>query len=65
MTCQSLINYFIIDRKSGISYDTYFCGSSYIIAYPNIATGKQTLINYSRLLNGLKEKRYRLVKKSN
>lgn len=65
MNCQNLINYFIVDRKSGISYDPYVCMSSYLVAYPNTANGKQTVINYSRLTKGIAEKKYRLIQKSN
>jgi hypothetical protein len=60
---QYLIDYYIIDRKSGITYEPYVCMDKYIVAYPNIATGKQTIINGSKLKKGLAEKRYRLVPK--
>ena len=63
MTCQSLINYFIVDTISGITYEPYVCMDSYLVAYPNTANGKQTVINFSRLTKGLTERRYRLTPK--
>lgn len=60
-----LIYYFIIDRIKGISYETYFCGKDYVLAYSNQATANSIFtIDVARLIEGLKEKRYRLVKKS-
>lgn len=64
MTCQNLINYFIVDRKSGITYEPYICMNNYLVAYPNKANWKQTVINYSRLTKGITEKRYRLILKN-
>jgi hypothetical protein len=62
---QDLIYYFIIDRIKGISYDPYFCGDRYLLAYSNRATDARPFtINLSKLKKGLAEKRYRLVKKS-
>lgn len=63
MNSQSLINYFIIDTVSGITYEPYVCMNSYIVAYPNTANGKQTVINLSRLNKGLIERRYKLTPK--
>jgi hypothetical protein len=60
-----LIDYYIIDRKTGISYNPYVCMGKYLIAYPNIATGKQTIINAAKLKKGLAERRYRLIPKAN
>lgn len=58
-----LINYYIIDRTTGISYAPYVCMDKYIVAYPNTATGKQVIINSKKLSKGLSERRYRLVAK--
>ena len=66
MTCQELINYFIVDRKSGKTFEPYVCMEKYIVAYSNVATDtKQFIINFSRLTKGLAEKRYRLILKHN
>jgi hypothetical protein len=60
-----LMKCFIIDRKSGKSFEPYTNGKNYITAYSNVATDKNLfVINVPRLLAGLKEKRYRLILKT-
>lgn len=66
MKCQNLKYYFIIDRINGKSYDPYVCMDKYLIAYSNCATDtKAFVISFNKLLQGLKEKRYRLILKNN
>jgi hypothetical protein len=60
-----LLTYYIIDRKSGISYDPFYILGNFIVADSNVATRKgETIINVSRLAKGLSERRYRLVGKN-
>ncbi len=61
---KTLINYYIIDRRNGISYEPCVCGETFILAYPNRATGTEVLINTRKLVKGLTEKRYRLIPKN-
>lgn len=66
MKCQDLINYFIIDRKSGKTFDPDVCMDKYLVAYSNVATDTHRfIINFSRLKIGLRERRYRLIRKAN
>lgn len=65
MTCQELINYYIVDRKNGKTYTPDVCMDSYLFAYSNIATDKSRfLINWAKLKKGLAEKRYRLIERT-
>lgn len=62
-----LLNYFIIDRKSGKSFDPFYFGErkNILIAYSNCATDPNPFeIKIKNLISGLKEKRYRLVMKN-
>lgn len=62
MICQDLINYYIVDRKSGKTYTPDVCMYSYLTAYSNVATEpNHVYINFSKIKKGLAEKRYRLV----
>jgi hypothetical protein len=62
-----LINYYILHKSSGISYDpTYISTNGKIMtAISNKATGnKDVVINVHKLIVGLKENRYRLIAKT-
>lgn len=63
---QNLINYYIVHRKSGISYNpTYITRSNALmVAIANTAMNKEVTINVKKLIAGLTEKRYRLVPKT-
>jgi hypothetical protein len=66
MKCQDLINYFIVDRKSGKTFTPDVCMDKYLTAYSNVATDtNQFIINFSKLKKGLKERRYRLILRNN
>jgi len=61
----NLLAYYIVDRKSGISYDPYANIGRVLFADSNVATRKgSTVINIARLTKGLAERRYRLAQKS-
>ncbi len=66
MIAQTLINYYIIDRINGISYEPYLrYGNALLVARSNKATiTTPVYINVNRLVKGLQEKRYRLILKS-
>jgi len=65
MTCQNLIEYYIVDRLRHKTYVPYVCMNKYLIAHSNIATEtKPLIINYRLLIVGLKDRRYRLVKRN-
>lgn len=62
MTCQSLIGFYIVDRKSGKTYTPDVCMDKYLTAYSNCATDQHRfIINFSRIKKGLAERRYRLI----
>lgn len=64
MKCQDLINYFIVDRVNGKTFNPDVCMDTYLTAYSNVATdANRFVINFSKLKKGLAEKRYRLIKK--
>jgi hypothetical protein len=58
----SFLNYYIIDRIKGISYNpSMIIYNKKILATSNIATDKhEFIIDINRLVKGLNEKRYRL-----
>ncbi len=61
----SLLGYYIIDRKSGVSYEPYSVMGNVLLADSNLAIRKgSTVINIGRLVKGLSEKRYRLIPRS-
>lgn len=60
----NLLSFYIVDRKRGISYDPFYDMGKVLLADSNVATSKGTIINISKLVTGLKERRYRLVQKS-
>lgn len=65
MTCQDLISYYIVDRENGKTYTPDVCMDKYLWAYSNCATDtSRFIINFSRLIKGLSEKRYRLIPRS-
>jgi len=65
MKCQDLINYYIVDKKSGKTFTPDVCMDKYLTAYSNVATDiHQYVIIYSKLVAGLQEKRYRLIERS-
>lgn len=65
MTGFALINYYIIKRSTGVSYDPYEAGSKFLIATSNRATeNNPVIINVPMLIKGLKQKKYRLVAKN-
>jgi hypothetical protein len=65
MTCQNLINYYIVCRKTGKTFTPDICMDKYLFAYSNVATDTHRfIINFSKLKKGLKEKRYRLIERS-
>ena len=58
---KTLINYYVIDRKSGVSYTPIIVGSQAIIATGNRATDPTVKrIDLKLLFKGLSQKRYRL-----
>ena len=62
----SITNYYIIDRLSGISYDPFCIIGNFIDAYSNRATDNGiTRINVPKIFTGLSQRRYRLVHKNN
>ena len=63
---QNLINYYIVHRATGVSFDpTYISRSGAIMtAIANTAVNKDKVINVSKLIKGLTERRYRLVPKT-
>jgi len=65
LNCQSLIDYYIVDRKNGKTYSPDVCMDKYLVAYSNCATDQHRfIINFSRIKKGLAERRYRLIPKS-
>lgn len=61
----TLLSFYIVDRKSGISYDPFYDMGKVLLVDSNVATRKgSTTINIAKLVTGLKERRYRLVQKS-
>lgn len=60
----NLLAYYIVDRKSGISYNPYYNMGKVLLADSNVATSNGTAINIAKLVTGLAERRYRLVQKS-
>lgn len=64
---QNLVNYYIVHRATGISYNpTYITtGNGLMLAISNKATAtREVVINVKKLIAGLSEKRYRLVPKT-
>jgi len=62
----NLLNYYIVHRESGVSYDpTYITSTNTLmLAVSNKATAtKEVVINVKKLIAGLSQKRYRLVPK--
>lgn len=59
---EKLINYYVVDRKSGISYTPFLVGSQAIIATGNRATDPGVKrIDLKLLFKGLRQRRYRLT----
>jgi len=59
---KSLFNYYVVDRKSGVSYTPIIVGSQAIIATGNRATDPTVKrIDLKLLFKGLAERRYRLT----
>lgn len=55
------LDYYIIDRKNGISYDPFLSLDKFLFAYSNKAIDANPFrINIERLIKGLAENRYRL-----
>lgn len=61
-----LINYYIIHRESGISYNPDFISSTgnIMTATTNSALRPNAVINVKKLVTGLAQKRYRLIPKT-
>ena len=60
-----ILNYYIIDRRSGISYDPFCIIGNFMAAHSNRATDKGvTRINVPKIVTGLSHRRYRLVNKN-
>ena len=60
----NFLSFYIVDRKSGISYDPFYDMGKVLMADSNEAISKGTVISISKLITGLSERRYRLVPKS-
>ena len=60
----NFLSFYIVDRKSGISYDPFYNMNKVLLADSNEAISKGTVINISKLITGLSQRRYRLVQKS-
>lgn len=60
----SFLSFYIVDRKTGISYDPYHNLGKVLLADSSAAIGSGTVFNISKLTKALAEKRYRLVLKS-
>jgi hypothetical protein len=63
---EKLLNYYIVHRESGLSYDPDFISRNgkIMTAIANSAIKKERVINVERLLIGLAQRRYRLVPKT-
>jgi len=60
----NFLSFYIVDRKSGISYDPFYNMGKVLMADSNEAISKWIVISISKLITGLSERRYRLVPKS-
>jgi len=60
----TFLSFYIVDRKSGISYNPFYNMGKVLLADSNVATSNGTVINIKSLVSGLKERRYRLIPKS-
>lgn len=60
----SLLSFYIVDCKSGISYDPTIDMGKVLIASSSGATDtKDVVINVAKITRGLAERRYRLIPK--
>ena len=55
--------YFVVNRKTGSSYDVTSQGVYSLSAYSNNCLEGHVYIDLNRLVKGLKERRYRLIPK--